>query len=597
MATQDQHQLLNKEQADKAFRANCSPRYVKLDGYEQWLEGRQYDGMPSWFDDDFPRWDRAPCIVYPVVDIAANSYVDLLLGNGRYPEFTTKPAENEADEENGHDEAESATIDRFIREWHRITRFRSVSRGSVYSSLGCGSCAVIHGVRNGRPFANNIPAKWCEPKLDADGAVLSLEIQYPYQEQYKLHGKWAVRARLYRRVIDAKQDTEYFPADAREDGADVQWTVNKDRSIEHGLGFCPVIWYPLMLGAVTVNVVDGKPIHKNVTDEIRQHDIARSQWHYGALMSEPQPYELGVAPGYNPTETGRTPLVLSTESGGENAKAALAAGKVTGGYGDPKPKTARKKGPGYVWQYTSPDTKVGALLYPSDALKAQEDNCRDLRIKLQESLSVIFLDPESIKFAATTSGKALEAIKQKQLDRCDQIRDDLTDRYFEPSISLQLRIAHAVLAKKQKLKVPGADAVKPLLDKLAVENDWQIPTLQTKWGPYFKPDVDEQQKLVKMVVEALDAGIPVITLRIAVQKLAPIFGIENVSAVLKELEEAAKKRRAEADESAAREQQRLHELAAGLGADDAGARSGSGGNSKETSAGRSGDSGSAAKAS
>lgn len=594
MATQDQHQLLNKEQADKAFRANCSPRYVKLDGYEQWLEGRQYDGMPSWFDDDVPRWERAPCIVYPVVDIAANSYVDLLLGNGRYPEFTTKPAEDESTEENGQDEANSAALDRFIREWHRIARFRAVSRNGLYSSLGSGSCAVIHGVRKGKPFADNIPAKWCEPKLDAEGAVLSLEIQYPYQEQYKLHGKWAVRARLYRRVIDATDDTEYFPADAREDGADVEWKENPARSVKHGLGFCPVIWYPLMLGAVTVNVVDGRPIHKNITDEIRQHDIARSQWHFGALMSEPQPYELGVAPGYNPTDTGRLPVVESTESGGVKSK----DNPVTGGYvTEPRRKSARKKGPGYVWQYTSPDTKVGALLYPSDALKAQEDNCRDLRIKLQESLSVVFLDPESIKFAATTSGKALEAIKQKQLDRCDQIRDDLTDRYFEPSISLQLRLAHAVLSKGQRLKVPGADKIKTALAQLAADDDWQLPTLQIKWGPYFKPDVDEQQKLIKMVIEALDAGIPVITLRIAVQKLAPVFGIENVSAVLKELEEAAAKRRAEADESAAREQQRLHELAAGLGEDGAGTRSGSRRNSKETPAGRSGDSGSAAKAS
>jgi hypothetical protein len=263
---------------------------------------------------------------------------------------------------------------------------------------------------------------------------------------------------------------------------------------------------------------------------------------------------------------GVTPLVLSTEHGGilgpKNSPTAQ-TGRITGGYGQVQ-KQARKKGPGYPWRYPSPETKVFQLTYPGDALKAQEDNCRDLRIKLQEALAVVFLDPESIKFAATTSGKALEAIKQKQLDRCDQIRDDLTDRFFEPSISLQLRIVENYLSRNGKLRVPGAEKVKPILAKFKSEQGWQIPTLQIRWGDYFKPDAAEQKVITEMVLAALDAGIPLLTVKVAIQKLAPIFGIENITAYLEDLEAERLERQAEADQRAAeatkREREDLHAM-------------------------------------
>lgn len=560
----DEIQFENQEAADRAFRANTSPRYRTIEKLERYVNGTQYEGLPNWWSDEVPLWERAPCVVYPVVDIAISSYVDLLLGQGRFPEFTTKQGENEADEENGLGPEDSGAIDRVVREWHRHCKFRSLSRDMLEHAMGCRSAAVIHGVRNGRPFADLVPAKWAEPKLDQEGAVLSLEIRYPYQEQYKDQrtGKWAVRTKIYRRVIDAERDIEFLPADATEQGTEPEWRENKARTIEHKLGYCPVVWYPFLRGCVPVNVVDGHAIQERITDEIFAHDLARSQWHRGALFSEPQPYEINVPPGFNPTESGVLPRVVSTEKGGTPSP----NNPVTGAFIDPgdRRKTARKRGPGYVWQY--PDkAQVGVLTYPAEALKAQEDNCRDLRIKLQEALAVVFLDPESIKFAATTSGKALEAIKQKQLDRCDKIRDDLAERYFEPSVSMQLRIAHTLLSRGQRLNVPGAAKAKPILDKFftaakSAKGDtgedvmveparWQIPTLQTKWGTYFAPDVAEQKILIEMVLLAIEAGIPLITVKIALQKLAPIFGIENVTAFMEELKkEQAERAKVKSDE-------------------------------------------------
>lgn len=541
----------DEQQAIEAFEANVTLRYIRIDAHERWADGTQYEGLQSWWDDkdDKPLWERAPCVVYPVVKIAARSNVDLCLGEGRFPSFTARPGEDEQEEDGGLNEDDSSILDRFLRHYHKVSKFRAHSRDCFYSSQTGGSVATIYGIRDNKPFCHRVPAKWCEPAFDQDGNVTKLEIKYPYVEEYRKGGKWAKRTKLYRRVIDDKNDTEFFPADANVTGMDPVWKKNPERSVEHGFGFCPVVWYALMKGTTTVNVIDGKPIHDKLQNEIRAHDIARSQWHRGALMSEPQICEFGVPQGYSPTETGRVAFALQSE--GDPVKftddnGAIVPGqmeKVTGAFIDAKSKgsPARKKGPGFVWQYTSKDQRVETLEIPEGALKAQENNCRDLRIKLQEALAVVFLDPENIKFAATTSGKALIAIKQKQIDRCDQFRDDLSDEFFEPSLSMQLRIAQKFLSKGGKLRVPGATKVKPILDRfIGDDNAWEAPSLSVEYGPYTKPDPEEQQKIVALVQTALGGkgGRPLINLQTAVKRVAKIFGIENVQALIDELEKA-----------------------------------------------------------
>lgn len=64
---------------------------------------------------------------------------------------------------------------------------------------------------------------------------------------------------------------------------------------------------------------------------------------------------------------------------------------------------------------------------------------------------------------------------------------------------------------------------------------WQAPSLTVKWGSYFQPDPADQKQIVELVKAALDSKA--ITKRHAVEKLAPIFGIENVEAALEAIEE------------------------------------------------------------
>lgn len=66
---------------------------------------------------------------------------------------------------------------------------------------------------------------------------------------------------------------------------------------------------------------------------------------------------------------------------------------------------------------------------------------------------------------------------------------------------------------------------------------WLEPSLTLKWGPYIKLDSQDELQVVQMVAAAKTAGA--ITKRQMVEKLAPIFGTKDVSAVLEALEEEA----------------------------------------------------------
>lgn len=516
MTTQDQ--LKGQEQASKAALANMSPRYRRLEWLERWVDGTQYKGRPEWFSggpDVVPLWEREPCVVYPVVQIAAQSNTDLCLGESRFPRFAVG---EQAGAKSTKGDQQANPVDAFLTKYHEISRFPTACREALTAAQGCGTAVALLGAKAGKPFIELLPAKWCTPEEGADGEIVKLTIEYPYLDEHKQpDGSWLVEAMLYRRVIDTESDTVFKPAKADPGGRAPVWEADPAKSTKHSLGFVPVVWYAFMRGCQPVNVIDGKAIHQWITDEIQAHDIARSQWHRGALYSEPQIYEIGVEPGYNPTGTGRTAMVPATEHGGPVTPDNPIRGNFLEGQAT---REARKKGPNHVYQYPNKDTKVGCIEYSAGALKAQQDNCSDLRIKIQESLCVVFLDPENMKFASTASGKALEAIREKQLDRCGQIREDFRDGFLVPCLKMQLRLARK-LGKALKVKgLPEAIAA------LGADEDIEIETV---FGSFYKPDPAEQKQLIELLALAAEKGL--LDTETAIERAAQIFGVQDVNAL------------------------------------------------------------------
>ena len=150
--------------------------------------------------------------------------------------------------------------------------------------------------------------------------------------------------------------------------------------------------------------------------------------------------------------------IPSTEHGGDPSYPG--AGKHTGAYVSGHTPTARRKGPGYIWSYTDPKTKVEYLTFPEGLLKAQEEHCNDLLGKIEESMAVVLPKPSEFKFAGAVSGRSLQETKARQYDRCDQYRDDIEEGFFLPSVQMQMRIA---LRAGGSLDVAGAAKALPIL--------------------------------------------------------------------------------------------------------------------------------------
>jgi hypothetical protein len=462
------------DEAVAAVQANTSPRAQHMARLEAYVEGRQYDGRPSFWNDAVPLHERAPCIVYPVAKNAIGSNCDLVLGEGRFPSVTTcEEGDEDVDDEAGEDGAERAAgthevLDALLVRLQKVSRFRAAARDVFSAAQGCGAAVGLFGVRNLRPVVETTKARWCEPTLNADGEVERLVIEYPYLETYKERGTWKARARMYRREIDQARDVTMLPADISSSQVDIAWGPDPKAAISHNLGFCPVVWYPFMRGVSVVGDVDGTAIHDELLDEIDALNFALSQRHRAArYCGDPQWTECGVEQGFNPSESGRQPLVAATAQGGR----ASSDNPVRGSYVDTSRRGgggARKKGPGCVWQYPDAATKVQMHALPAGALDALDEDARDLRVKLMESLSVVLLDPEDLRGASQISGKSLQAIRRRQIERCSQFREDFGDKWLRPGLLMLLRIAHVYARARRPLRVRGFDTAEGALRALDV---------------------------------------------------------------------------------------------------------------------------------
>lgn len=441
-----------------------SPRARRLATLERWVEGTQYEHLANWFS-DLPIAEKAPCIVEPIVADSIESHVDMVLGEGRFPAITSRPAEDESEDgdeadEGGLSEDDSATLDKLISGVTEQVRFRALCREALSMAMGCGSSCAIYGARDGKLFGDTVKARWCDPTFGADGrTVTRLVIQYPYVETYQEpNGEWKARARIFRREIDDKRDVTMLPADA--EAPPVKWTADKTLSFDHGLGFCPVVWYPFFRTATIVGEIDGHAPHAHLTDEIRAHDEAVSQRHRAALYAgDPQWTEAGVELGSNPSSVGKIVPLPVTKDGGTPT----ADNPIIGVYPNQgsNQTVGRKKHPGTVWQYENADVKVELHQLSGDALKAISENGADIRLKIMQSLAYVPLDPESSRvLRGSLSGKALDSLRERQLNRDDKIRDDFGDWFMKPGTAMLLRICHV---KGDGLRVRGLKKARKIL--------------------------------------------------------------------------------------------------------------------------------------
>ena len=393
-----------RESAQKAERlvALFTPaRAQEIGELEDYAAGTQYDGLPNFFNDSVPIQKRGPHMVEPVVRNAIRSYADFLTGEGRWPEITSRPEEDDSifDPVMGLDEDDSAKLDALVDSIEEQVDFRGTTAEAVESAQAARSACGVLGARDGALTIDLLPVKWCRPTLDRDGRCVRLELQYPFTREVETNRGLELEAMLYRRVIDAVSDTVYLPAsidDASRSGVP-SWTVDPGSTIEHGLGFCPVVWWPYMKTALQPpGAVDGHAIHEHILGELDTvHRTASQLDRSGYYCGDPQLYETGVAKDHNPSDTGDKssgPLehVVDGKRVTDTANKAWIVSRPSGG-------PVRRKGPGIVWRYPDPLTKVGYLTLPAEALEALAAIHDRFRAMVMRALSYVEMDPNALR--------------------------------------------------------------------------------------------------------------------------------------------------------------------------------------------------------
>lgn len=546
--------------ATEIVQANLPPRYFVLDQLERYVIGTQYAHLAPWGQEALPLFERAPCIQYPIVARTIDSNADLCLGEGRWPLITSNPGEDDTafDERLGLDEKQSAVLDRGIKAIVDQARLRAVASELLCEAQGSKTAVAVCCVRDGKLCVESVKAKHAKPTFDTERPqeVESLEIKYPYiDEWYNTATKrWEARVLLYRRVIDEQTDTTYEPVIALENGADINDTAWRPKTvIAHGLGFCPVVWYRFMSKTCDAGQIDGVAIHEQVKAEIDGLNYALSMRHRAALYAgDPQVVEIGVEDGDVSAPMGRQ--AQSIAQPGDHAAMGEWLGRDARGQSGFSTQ-GRKRGVGVIWRYANPQSKVEYLTLPPEALKTLEGDADALLTMLREALCYVSVDPADAKLGiGELSGKALEWFHKKQTDRCTKIREDFGHNCLLPLVNMLLRMVHRKGSDPAAaLFLPGLAALLPVLAKFEqaygaqAENDnaeveaeprirWFPPCLKLVWGAYFPATAADAKSDIDMTIAAHDAGL--ITLETCVQKIAQHFpSIQDAKQYLEALEE------------------------------------------------------------
>lgn len=525
---------LNDSEIKSLIDAGKSPRYLELEAYQAYFEGNQYAGRVSFLDQtsDVPLLERAPCVVDGVVANAIESNVALAMGGPRFPRLLSQSKEDDStfDQRFGLSQPDSETLDRFNAGLVEQCGLQTVFMTATKFAEASRSVALVFSYAAGLPTADVLWAKTCEPEFDPKDPtkVVKLTVRYRFVDTVRdasTQWEWWSVVKEYLRVIDTKTDTVFEPVeifDVRDQG---NLGNGKKTAVPHGFGVCPVVWYAHMRPTRAYGQKDGICIHENRTAQIDAINQSLSARHSAALYAgSPQMVATGVDSDQDDFGGGgrvARPMRLPGEAQGEWSKALYDhSGASQGG--------AIRKGANVLWRIGSETGDVKLLTLPGDALKALDDNSRDLRSRMRESIKYIYIDPETLSGSGDVSGKTLAFVYSNQLNFVNQLRDDVWRGLIKPSLSLLYQM---LLAKSDGVYLPGIGKALPILKRFVQtladgSSAFFFPQIKPKWGGYFEPsDIDEATRVGTAIAAATGK---IITTATAVEHIREVFAIENV---------------------------------------------------------------------
>jgi hypothetical protein len=351
-----------------------------------------------------------------------------------------------------------------------------------------GTVAVGFQFVDGRPVVEVHDPRWCIPTfMDRHALKLaSIEKRYmfPVDERDPETGAWVQRPYWYRRVIDREKDVLFVACPVSDE--EPVWQV--EREVEHGFGFCPVVWAQNM---PVQDDIDGDPDCLGIDDICDQIDALLSQANIGIIAS------------CDPT------LKIITDAELDSVKKGN--------------KNALKLPQGSSADYMEIN---GA------GLKQALDMAQELR-KMALEVAQCVLDHANVTGRTATE---VERIYSSMLAKADILREQYGERLVKPLLEMMVAairiletpkaVEGAILRQVIKLP-PRATKNQEGLMENAARRLGAGGQLHMNWGPYFQPTLEEAIQATQAAVMAKSGGV--LDQEHAVAFSAPFFLVEDAT--------------------------------------------------------------------
>ena len=244
-------------------------RTGRLLALETVLDGRQYDVLPHAFSCErtaggeyIPLSERRPSVRTGLCRVVVEDSVSLLFSDGHFPMVqATDPV------------TVQALLDLIKESRLNETMLEAATRGSV------GSIAVLFRAFGGKPFFDVLASAYLTPEWAAEDSRRLIRVT----ELFKARGSDLVaqgydidpsQRYWFKRTWDEERETWFCPTSVLDPG--IPNKADESRSIEHQLGFVPVIWIKNLPGS-SMSGPDGACTFAPAIDTVIETDYLLSQ--------------------------------------------------------------------------------------------------------------------------------------------------------------------------------------------------------------------------------------------------------------------------------------------------------------------------------
>jgi len=494
-----------KYDANSIATLGMSPQQQELNWRLKWYAGLQYAGYardwdgdhakshldmevmtsayitpPGFIDNsgsDIPVKLRRPRSPYQLARKVIDRFTGMLFGEKTHPRLTSLGDEATTDYLLGLLEA--------AHFWERCMFARGL--GGATGTVGMGFKFV-----EGVPEIEVFDPRWIRPKFkDRDKLVLeAMEYRFMFPmdvEDEKEPGRFITAHFWDRRVITETHDITYKPVRVRpEQRGEPFW--EEDQVVEHGFGFCPVIWIQNLAAS------DGSPYGEcdieGLHDMIREIDQLNSSATTWILLS------------CDPT------LVFS---------------------GGNKPPSGLKKGSGNPIHL--PQGTASYLESPGQGSKAASEQADACKSRFLECAECVLDDPRTAgpDATATEIEKRYGAMHNK-VGRLRERWGDATKRLIE----MMLDAIRILADRGEGVLIPSKVEKRGGKQKVTERQLGPGGYLHQEWPPLATPTLADSQMAVTTAGAALQSGVT--TRERAVKWVAPYLGDEDPQATLEALE-------------------------------------------------------------